>query len=81
MGLWRFDSEKARTHVLSHVTVVLAQLRSPANHTGLFERMNGSVPIRLVSAIHRRSVVLYVRLVDFSTEDRYIACASCMMVL
>ena len=81
LGLWRVDSKKARTHVSSHVTVVLAKLRSPANHTVFFERMNGSVPIRLVSAIHRRSAVLYVRLVDFSTEDRYIASAPCMRVL
>ena len=63
------------------MTVVSAKLRSPASHVGVFERMNGSVPIRLVSAIHRRSAVSYVRLVDFSTEDRYIACAPFMKVL
>jgi hypothetical protein len=37
--------------------------------------------IRLVSAIHRSSAVLYVRLDYFLTEDRYIAYTPCMRVL
>ena len=46
-----------------------------------FVRIKGSVPIRLVSFTHRSSAVLYVLLVDFSTEDRFIAWAPCIRAM
>ena len=80
-GACLVDSRKARMHVSSQVIVVLAKLRSPDLHAGFFLRIRGSVPMRLVSVIHRVVADLYVALVVFSTEDRYIACAPRMSTL
>ena len=80
-GLWRVNSKNASTQVSSHITVVLAKLRSPASRAVYFVRIKGSVPIRWVCFTHRSSAVLYVLLVDFSTEDRYIAWALCIRAL